>query len=400
MPSKPGIGIPPSAHGPIRTLGPRIATATDPPSFAAKMTMPTCSTRKSIRCVIPSFSGHSAAFSGRPPPAFAKTQVTAMRHATARNHFIRFIFFSLEMLDLRDPALRLFGRHPRKAHHDQPVADLALVGGRAVEAADVAAALADDGVDLEAVAVLDVRAEDLLVGNEPHRLHVVRIQRQRSLVVEARVRDPDPMQLCLQNLQLHNQPSFSLIVFGVTVTFFIFAFPGASNMTSVISRSISARRPRAPVFRASAIFASSRSAFSSNSSSTPSILSSFAYCFTREFFGSASTLTRSSSESSFIVVITGRRPVNSGMSPNLTRSSGRTSARLPGRAAAGPSASAAALKPIARLPVRSPTIRSSPTKAPPQMKRMLEVSTSMYSWSGCFRPPFGGMRQKIGRAHV
>ncbi len=59
------------------------------------------------------------------------------------------------------------------------------------------------------------------------------------------------------------------------------------------------------------------------------------------------------------------------------------------------SSAAPAPKPIARFPVRSPTILSSPTNAPPQMKRMLEVSTSMYSWSGCFLPPLGGMRQIV-----
>ena len=35
-------------------------------------------------------------------------------------------------------------------------------------------------------------------------------------------------------------------------------------------------------------------------------------------------------------------------------------------------------------------ILSMPSKAPPQMKRMLWVSTWMNSWWGCFRPPWGG----------
>ena len=33
---------------------------------------------------------------------------------------------------------------------------------------------------------------------------------------------------------------------------------------------------------------------------------------------------------------------------------------------------------------------SSPTKAPPTMKRMLVVSSWMNSWYGCLRPPWGG----------
>ena len=40
-------------------------------------------------------------------------------------------------------------------------------------------------------------------------------------------------------------------------------------------------------------------------------------------------------------------------------------------------------------------MRSRPTNAPPTMKRMFEVSISMYSWSGCLRPPLGGKRQVV-----
>ena len=35
-------------------------------------------------------------------------------------------------------------------------------------------------------------------------------------------------------------------------------------------------------------------------------------------------------------------------------------------------------------------IFSTPSKAPPQMKRMFLVFTWMNSWWGCFRPPWGG----------
>ena len=167
-------------------------------------------------------------------------------------------------------------------------------------------------------------------------------------------------------------------------------------MTSVMSFSISARRPRAPVLRASAVFASAFSAAGSNESSTPSIASSFWYCLTSEFFGSVRIRTRSSSERSFIVVMTGRRPVNSGMRPNFTRSSGRTSCGLISFAFAESAAAlSGAPKPIACASLRAATILSRPTNAPPQMKRMFDVSTSMYSWSGCLRPPFGGMRQIV-----
>ena len=47
-------------------------------------------------------------------------------------------------------------------------------------------------------------------------------------------------------------------------------------------------------------------------------------------------------------------------------------------------------KPIVLRPTRSSMIRSSPSKAPPQMKRMFVVSIWMKSWCGCLRPPCGG----------
>ena len=49
-----------------------------------------------------------------------------------------------------------------------------------------------------------------------------------------------------------------------------------------------------------------------------------------------------------------------------------------------------ALKPSVFLPTRRSMILSRPTKAPPQMNRMLVVSIWMNSWCGCLRPPCGG----------
>ena len=49
-----------------------------------------------------------------------------------------------------------------------------------------------------------------------------------------------------------------------------------------------------------------------------------------------------------------------------------------------------ALKPSVFLPARRSMIFSSPTNAPPQMKRMLVVSIWKNSWCGCLRPPCGG----------
>ena len=76
-----------------------------------------------------------------------------------------------------------------------------------------------------------------------------------------------------------------------------------------------ARNPRAPVPRFIACWAMATSASSVTTSSTPSISKNLAYCLTREFFGSVSTKTRSSTSRSSTVATTGSRPMNSGMRP-------------------------------------------------------------------------------------
>ena len=87
--------------------------------------------------------------------------------------------------------------------------------------------------------------------------------------------------------------------------------------------------------------------------------------------------------------MTGSRPTNSGMSPNLSRSSGISFSRiLPRSIGAGDRDSDP--KPIVRLPTRSSTIFSRPSKAPPQMNSTFVVSIWMKSWWGCLRPPCGG----------
>ncbi len=95
-------------------------------------------------------------------------------------------------------------------------------------------------------------------------------------------------------------------------------------MMSSIACSRMARRPRAPLLRASASFATAASAPLVNLSFTPSISKSFWYCFTSAFFGLVRMSTSASSFSSWSVATTGRRPMNSGMRPNLSRSSGCT----------------------------------------------------------------------------
>ena len=50
------------------------------------------------------------------------------------------------------------------------------------------------------------------------------------------------------------------------------------------------------------------------------------------------------------------------------------------------------------MPERSERSRitlSMPSKAPPQMNRMLVVSTCTKSWLGCLRPPCGGIEATV-----
>ena len=110
---------------------------------------------------------------------------------------------------------------------------------------------------------------------------------------------------------------------------------------------------------------------------------------TSAFFGSIRILTSATSSRSVKVATTGSRPTNSGISPNFKRSSGSTSASSsPVWRASGPATSAP--KPIERCRPRRAMIFSSPANAPPQMNRMLVVSTCKNSCCGCLRPPCGG----------
>ncbi len=85
--------------------------------------------------------------------------------------------------------------------------------------------------------------------------------------------------------------------------------------------------------------------------------------------------------------ITGRRPTNSGIRPNLKRSWGCTLTRVrPCRRLTRLCTSAT--NPMVFLPVRVLMISSRPLKAPPQINRMLVVSTLTNSCWGCLRPPW------------
>ena len=80
-----------------------------------------------------------------------------------------------------------------------------------------------------------------------------------------------------------------------------------------------------------------------------------------------------SSSSGERVTIIGRRPMNSGMRPNLSRSSGCSCAMISSLVRSLlPRTSAP--KPMTFLPMRLSMILSMPSKAPPQMNSMFVVS--------------------------
>ena len=160
------------------------------------------------------------------------------------------------------------------------------------------------------------------------------------------------------------------------------------NIISNITDSRIERRPRAPVLRSIACLAMAIRAFSLNSSSTPSIWKRRWYCLTKAFLGSVRIRTKSSWVNFSNMAITGKRPINSGIKPNFKRSSDVTCcmsdldwSNLP----------LLLPKPMTLLPKRSLTMVSIPSKAPPTIKRICEVSSWMNSWLGCLRPPLGGM---------
>ena len=153
--------------------------------------------------------------------------------------------------------------------------------------------------------------------------------------------------------------------------------------------SITLRRPRAPVLRSMVLRAMACRASSVKVSSTLSMPSSSLYCLTRLLRGSLSTRTSASSSRSSSTVMTGRRPISSGIRPNLTRSWGST-LRSNARSASVELSFSALPKPSADLSVRRRIYLSRPSKAPPQMNRMLVVSIWMNSCCGCLRPPCGG----------
>lgn len=99
----------------------------------------------------------------------------------------------LEVLDARLPTLGFLRREKPERHHNQAVADLALMSRSAIETADMSAALAFNGVSLKAVAILDIRTENLLVGKDADGFHIIGVKRKGTFIIKARLGYVDSM---------------------------------------------------------------------------------------------------------------------------------------------------------------------------------------------------------------
>ncbi len=148
---------------------------------------------------------------------------------------------------------------------------------------------------------------------------------------------------------------------------------GTAYIVSRSTPSMMARNPRAPVPRSIAWSATAARASSLKTSSTPSSSNILANWRTRALRGSVRMRTRASLSRSSTVATTGRRPMNSGINPYFTRSSGSTSTSSSDERS-WRRLRTSAPKPTARLPMRFPMISSMPANAPPTMKSTLVVS--------------------------
>jgi hypothetical protein len=160
-----------------------------------------------------------------------------------------------------------------------------------------------------------------------------------------------------------------------TITLQTFSNDGSSNIVSSKAFSSIDRKPREPVFLSIARSATERNVSSRNSKSTSSNSKSFRYCLTNAFFGSVSIVINAASSNSSRVAITGNRPTNSGINPNLIRSSGSKSRRHSPTFISVDLLLISAPKPIPDFSERSLITFSKPENAPPQMNRTLRVST-------------------------
>ena len=122
---------------------------------------------------------------------------------------------------------------------------------------------------------------------------------------------------------------------------------------------------------------------------TSSIWNSFVYCFMMEFFGFVNISTKLFKSNPFVVVITGKRPTNSGIIPYSTKSFGIAwSKYLPWTFTLVSILIffIFALKPILAASIRRLIMCSNPLNAPPAMNNIFVVSICKKSPRGFLRP--------------
>ena len=120
-----------------------------------------------------------------------------------------------------------------------------------------------------------------------------------------------------------------------------------------------------------------------------SISKSFLYCLTKAFLGWVNIFTNASLSNDSKVTTTGNLPTNSGISPNFNKSLGIISlSSLPTSLVCLDVILAP--NPIELFSVLFSIILSTPSNAPPQINKILEVFICKNSWCGCFLPPWGG----------
>src|SRR5439155_9024637 len=148
---------------------------------------------------------------------------------------------------------------------------------------------------------------------------------QQSCHVERSVRRFPPNQAAVLSCFLRISGSFlPSTTARLIVTSAISSRLGTSYMMSSMIRSSIERNARAPVPLVTDCAARARKASLVTVNRTPSIQKSLVYCLIIAFFVSVRIATISSSVSASSELTTGKRPINSGIIPNDSKSSGST----------------------------------------------------------------------------
>ena len=163
---------------------------------------------------------------------------------------------------------------------------------------------------------------------------------------------------------------------------------GELNIALFITFSIVPRSPRAPSLNSIVLSTIYSRASSVNVSLILSNSKIRWYCFINAFFGSFNILSNASLSSSLVCVMTGKRPMISGINPNFFKSIGLSFFI---ESSSVVFILTSILYPMTCLLHLALTILSNPTNAPPHMNNIFFVLIFTRGVSGCLRPPLGGI---------